>query len=301
MTVSLGDADVIRAWHLVSHEATKVVDSRLWKTQLLLHLHRHEPDQLNNFQTLQEEAERAAARLEASARHILEEFHELLGRTFSLERAHLEPVDSKRAQAIHEHCHYLGSARPEGLHLGLVSDREGDHATLLAVATLSPFDLRHITSQLPPGLLPGEILVLSRQVTFPWSPRNTATFTLSRIRRYLRESRPGVRMLFTFLDPNLGFSGATYRADNWARLGREHKKRYLYVDGNYVTDRHLIRTYGSAAWEKLAPILGCRLDRSRPPLAPLVLYGCFLDPSLSAKVASHPTWEVQPPNELVGN
>jgi hypothetical protein len=107
-------------------------------------------------------------------------------------------------------------------------------------------------------------------------------------------------MLLTYLDPNLGFRGTVYRATNWVLFGREKKTRYLYLDDNYVTDRRMIKEYGTADLLKLRPLLGSRITSSHEPLRPLELYIYFLDSEDRSRHNQSSVHEFTPPSELVG-
>jgi hypothetical protein len=195
---------------------------------------------------------------------------------------------------IHQTCHYLQSVRPDGLHLGLYTNDE----TLLALATLSPFDLDHIDPHLPHEIKDKNILVLSRFITFDWSPQNTASYTLGQVARWLRRERPGISAIFTYLDPNAGFDGSIYKAVNAQLLGYEHKKRYLYLDRDYVTDREMIRRFGTAKIDKVRTFVGDRIESSSVPLESLRMY---LIP-VSHVTDNSESWDIKvdPPESLVG-
>jgi len=299
MTVEIAESDLARAWQGFPQLPARGVTFPLWKAHVLLHLHRHDEGQRVCPDLLAEEGHRTVTRLAASAQGLPGDFLPAPGGAFTLAEGHLVQVAPELAAPLHRHFHYLGSPRADGLHLGLACGQSTRHA-LLGLVTLSTFDLEHLAGPILPPVRACEVLVLSRLVAFPWSPRNTASFMLARLREYLRQCRPAVRVLLTYLDPNLGFTGATYRADNWVLLGRECKKRYLYLDREYVTDRDLIRRHGTADFAKLRPLLGSRLEQSRRPLEPLVLYGRFLDRHLGKEIMARTPREVQPPCELVG-
>jgi hypothetical protein len=203
--------------------------------------------------------------------------------SIDLHRTHLDSVDSDLAQAIHKAFHYLGSPRHEGIHLGLYAESSGSRRRrLVSLATLSPFDLWHVKDALPFGIRPEEFLVLSRLFAFASAPPNAVSFTLGRVFAWLKDRKPQVKALLSYLNPNLGFHGTVYKATNWKLLGSEAKSRYLYIGGNYVTDRYAIRTYGTADVVKLTGILGPVFSTSVQPLHPLQLFIYFLDPSLRA-------------------
>jgi hypothetical protein len=170
----------------------------------------------------------------------------------------------------------------------------------MSLVSLSPFDLWHIREALPYTIHPEEVLVLSRLFAYDTAPPNTVSFTLGRVFAWLQSHMPPIKALISYLNPNLGFRGTVYKATNWRLLGEEAKSRYLYIGGNYVTDRYAIKTYGTADARKLANVLGSAISTSVRQLLPLQIFIYFLDPSLRA--AAPPTFgnHFVPDSALVG-
>jgi hypothetical protein len=169
-------------------------------------------------------------------------------------------VEEPLATMVMKRLHYLHSPRWESVHLGSYTS-EGRLAALVSV---SPLDLGTIVAALPPDVAADETLVVSRVFAFDWAPRNAISHLLASVERRLREERPEVRLLLTYLNPNLGFDGASYRAANWMLFGHEAGTRYGYLDDNYITDREIS---GLPAADRR------RVVYSLMPLAPLVLFG----------------------------
>jgi hypothetical protein len=141
----------------------------------------------------------------------------------------VELVDPDSARFIHQTYHYLGSYREDGIHLGLYTTLENSRDwSLLSIATLSPFDLSHMIAALPSGIAPEQTMVLSRLFAFNWCPRNTISYMLGRVFEWIKEELPGIKLLVTYLNPNLGFDGSVYKATNWILLGLE-KKTAVFV------------------------------------------------------------------------
>lgn len=172
----------------------------------------------------------------------------------TVERAHAAP--------ILDHFHYLRSARRDSLTIGALHD-----GRVAALCCFSPLDLPAVADRLPVDR-PTEAMVVSRVFAFDWAPRNVVSYTLARAAAILGETRPDVRLLLTYLNPNMGFSGASYRSANWVPLGIETGTRYAYLDERYVTDRELVR---------LPPSDRARVEFSKMPLRPLVLLCRLLD------------------------
>jgi hypothetical protein len=209
-------------------------------------------------------------------------------------------VDEALAHFVQKTHHYLGSPRMSSLNLGLFApnpDCRGE--TLLAIATFSKFDLSHMFGLLPVGVEVDQVLVLSRFFAFNGCPPNTPSFALSRMFDWLRRRDSNLKMVFSYLNPNLGFRGTIYRASNWRLMGLERKERYLYLDGNYVTDRCMIDLFGTAKFELLKPILGERLERSKFNLLPLEVYAYALDLRLRKEAQRIPIQDFAPNPILV--
>lgn len=201
-----------------------------------------------------------------------------------LDHSRIAHVDESLADLIHESYHYLGSPRKESMHLGLYAREFGiSRESLAAVGTFSRFDLSHMSDSLPAKISGDQVLVLSRFFAFHGSPRNTVSFAMSRMLRYVSEQSPHVKLILSYLNPNLGFTGASYRASNWSLFGIERKERYLFLDGRYVTDREMVSSYGTAKYDILKKHLGDRLERSKGLLKPLHVYAYYLDRSLRRK------------------
>jgi hypothetical protein len=226
--------------------------------QVLLHLPRLDPDSLGGAAPLRAEIERLAARLitrqapfERWARQLPLE---------SLERDSLvfAPCRAEVARVIHERFHYIGSFR-EGRHLALFHSRAADIP--LALATLSRMDIGNLTPFFPSAEARRQVLVLSRLFAFDWAPRNTVSYLLGQTYKFARARLPKVESLLTYLNPNLGFTGASYQASNWNTF-LEVPARYAYLDGNYITFRAIL---------ELAPSARRSVRYSRVPLEPLKL------------------------------
>jgi len=61
-------------------------------------------------------------------------------------------------------------------------------------------------------------------------------------------------------------------------IAEESKQRYLYRDSSYVTDREVLRAYGTNDYEALRSMLGSRIERSQHSLSPLQVLGHALGP-----------------------
>ncbi len=216
-----------------------------------------------------------AARLAERFAHLRRPWKDCLpgpsGRDRSLSDLEFGPIPDEVAQPIHECFHYLSSFRPNSLNYGL---KLGEHDRWpIAIASLSPFDLVNTLPGLENhGLRGSEVMVLSRVFAFDPAPQNCISFLLSSVRNELKHAAPGIRALVTYLNPNLGFTGASYRADNWVLLGEEQNTRYLYHHGNYITDRVAQQLLGPGFESRIGSGASDEITRSLCPLRPLLLY-----------------------------
>jgi hypothetical protein len=135
-----------------------------------------------------------------------------------------------------------------------------------------------------PGNAGTKALMLSRAYATAWAPRNSLSRLIAIAVRELRTREPELNLLFTYLNPGIGFDGASYKAANWHLFGYEHGTRYAYLDADYVTDRDLTRSFGTSDTRKLEQMLGDRISFSRMPLPPLELYAFGLHSRLNASL-----------------
>jgi hypothetical protein len=252
-------------WGYAHMVARSGVDALSIGQQLSMHLPRLTAEEIASPDIVLDEACRLANRLCLLRREYQSEITPIAAPTLRSMRA--EVIDPSIAQIIFDRYHYLLSHRQDSLSLGLRAN-----STLkwpFAIACLSPFDLENLSSGLPNLQQREAVLVLSRVFAFPWAPRNSISYLLKQVRSYIRYAFPLVTRLVTYVNPSLGFRGTSYRADNWSQVGREVDTRYLYVDGNYRTDRSLAIEYGTASIPVLRSRLGERLQISRYALKPL--------------------------------
>jgi hypothetical protein len=174
-------------------------------------------------------------------------------------------ISEEDASLIIRKHHYLGASRRNSIHFGLgfasIVERK-----LCAVLTLSYYDLWHIP--LPPGVNPAQTRVISRIFAFDSAPKNAVSYLIGRVTRWLRQHEPLTRFILTYVNPAMGFSGASYRAANFLLYGYEMGTRYCYVDGLYITDRELEAQYGTSNPAALTTLLKDRFEvaKNLPPL-----------------------------------
>jgi hypothetical protein len=237
--------------------------------QLALHLPRLPVREIRDTACVVAEAERLAKRLHALRKEYLD-FIPKPAPDNPLLNYQCDFLAESVAQPILERFHYLLSFRPGGIYLGL-SDRTKD-SWPLAILSLSRFDLQNMYHGLPENVKPESVLVVSRVYAFNSTLSNSISFFMSRARELLRRTQPQITLLLTYLNPNVGFTGASYKADNWVVFGEESGTRYLYLDGDYKTDRFFWERFGSSDLVELKKVLGNRVSQSRFWLRPLQVF-----------------------------
>ena len=146
--------------------------------------------------------------------------------------------------------------------------------------SLSPFDLDHLSEGLPTLFHVHNAMVVSRVYSFNWAPKNSTSYLFGRVYDYLQSHYPNIEALFTYINPNMGFDGASFRAANWRLLGFEEGTRYTYLDGAYITERQMVQRFGTAHLQTLQPMFDHRIETTCIDLEPLWVFVYFLHKDL---------------------
>lgn len=242
-------------------------DILLARLRIGLQLPRFTVAELEDPQNISHEVDRVVARIQRESRtpDDLADSAERVHRhgTYDVRR-----VPASVAHHIHTAHHYIGTPRV-GLHYGLYHGKNESNAVPLCLLTFSDFDLPGVAALLPP-FDPTRALVLSRVFAFRSAPKNAFSFAFRRALTHLRGIMPGLEIVTTYVNPNLGLDGASYRAANWALVGDEPIS-YVYRDSEYTTERVLIDQYGPDVLSAIDRP-GSGLTRSRLPLLPLQVF-----------------------------
>ena len=176
-------------------------------------------------------------------------------------------VDPIIAHDVMQRFHYLRSPRTDGRAYGLSTNT----GRLVALCVSSPLDVGHICDLLAAHGRSCQLSrVVSRVFVFEGAPHNCISYLLSRATRV--ERRFGVTDFVTYVNPNMGFTGSSYRASGWQLLGDEPGTTYRYLDGRYTTDRRLVSDFGKQDDVTYRRLLGYRFAVSAMPLAPLRVF-----------------------------
>jgi hypothetical protein len=192
---------------------------------------------------------------------------------FILADLRFEQIEEERARPLLLNLHYLRTVRSGSLHLGLVEPVGG---LPVALCSLSVLEWPRLAGGLGRsiGLRREEVLDVSRVYSLDDAPANCISFLLARVRTWVRGNQPDITALTTVVDPNLGFTGSSYRAANWQQWMTIQARPYLYEDGWFVTPRQLRERYGTSNLQELKRLSKHRFERSRGPLSDSLLFGC---------------------------
>jgi len=187
------------------------------------------------------------------------------------------PFPPAQAETIFSSLHYLRSGRPGSLNFALIDPDDGLPVT---VCSVSPLEWRRIGAQIHArfGIPIGRIWDVSRVYSRNEAPPNAISFLLSRVRSALRREEHDVQLLITAVDPNLGFTGASYRAANWRRWFTVQARPYLYHERRYVSPRQLKHEFGTSNLAELQlRYPGHRFEQSRVRLLDSMIFCCRLN------------------------
>jgi hypothetical protein len=231
--------------------------------QLLLHLPRFSAEELGEASVIRAEAERLLSKIEL--RRLSNGFwrNRRSIDSFVKQDVSIRECNPQVARLIHESFHYIGSYHEGFAHLGLFHRQDEEFP--VALASLAPMDIHRLEARFPSAEDRKKVLVVSRVFAFDWAPRNTISSLLGGVRRWLRNNMPEVQSLLTFLNPNLGFTGTSFKASNW-KFYLEIEPASSYIDGDYVSYRALagfprdLRKNARRSLHHLAPLKLLRYD-----------------------------------------
>jgi hypothetical protein len=188
---------------------------------------------------------------------------------YTIKSLRFQVIPDAIAEDICRRFHYLGSPRWDVRSYGLV----GLEDEVVAIGMTTICDVDHLGRLSERAFGDPSPRVLARVFAFEGAPRNVLTRMFRFIGR--AEIEFGSRTLVTYVNPNLGFTGVSYRAGNWSSIGTEGPTVYRYLDGTYITDRELARQLGNvpATEPVLRDVFGDRYSRSRMSLRPLLVFG----------------------------
>jgi len=201
------------------------------KLRVLLQLPRFRWIDLYDEALIDEEIDRVAKKTVELQRGFQEWSRQETVDSLEKEKTEVSSADETTANIIHERFHYIGSSH-RGRHFALCCSGRNVPA---ALATVSGMDVQKLRNCLPHAQ--SKTLLLSRVFAFRWAPRNTLSYLLGAVTRRLKREGE-FSSVVTWINPNLGFQAAGYRAANW-RYWRSESATYRYLSGNYISARQL--------------------------------------------------------------
>jgi hypothetical protein len=195
---------------------------------------------------------------------------------FTLRDLIFEQIDSSRALPVLALLHYLRSTRPGSRFFALV---DPIHRLPVTLCSVSPLEWKRVAGQISAQFaIPKErIWDVSRVYSVDGAPPNAISLLLSKVRNYLRRDVFPASLIITAVDPNLGFTGCSYRAANWQQWMTVQARPYLYENGRYVTPRQLRERFGSSSLDELAAQYPGRFQRSKVRLLDSMIYCCRIN------------------------
>jgi hypothetical protein len=224
------------------------VDSRALSVRTLLHLPR-----VAGYSGLMPRRQ-VNAELARAARQLAEDVRattDLVPRgIFELRDLRFAQIPAKTAEPIISSRHYLRSARPDSLCFALLDPVQ--HLPV-SICSVSQMQWRRVASQINVqfGVPRERIWDVSRVYSCDSAPPNAISYLFARVRTALRSRDVGVELLTTAVDPNLGFTGASYRAANWQQWITIQARPYLYHNRVYASPRQLRQRFGTSAIAEL--------------------------------------------------
>jgi hypothetical protein len=197
-------------------------------------------------------------------------------REFALQDLVFAPIPAEGAEAVFGSLHYLKSARPGSLNFALLDPVGRLPVSLCGVA---PLESRRIGGQIGArfGVTPERVWQVSGVYSSRAAPPNAISFLLARVRGALRRRVDDVDLLVTAVDPNLGFTGVSYRAANWQPWLTVAPRPYLYHERRHVSPRQLRQRFGTSALAELqARYPRQRFEQSQAKLRDFLIFCCRL-------------------------
>jgi hypothetical protein len=176
------------------------------------------------------------------------------------------PLDDENAKIYHECFHYIGSYRP-GRHFAFQDRNSG---RIVCIGSIACFDLKHAEEKIAPDVDPRSAFMLSRFFKFRWAPEKTFSHFHGKLRLKLIKEFD-TKLMFSFVNPNLGFNTSSYKSANWTLFARETATRYMYLDRRYRTMRFFVSNYGTSDTDQLRKKLGHSFQVSTVNLKPMLL------------------------------
>jgi hypothetical protein len=256
--------------NIFSHARERAIDPLALRSRLLLNLPRLvTADGLPGERDIQQEILAVCDFLEESKRKYGREYTQSLEppeKPIALGDLEFGPLDVATAKMYHESFHYIGSYRP-GHHFAF---RDRNSGRIVCIGSVARFDLKHAEEKIAPHVDPQSVFVFSRFFAFRWAPKNTFSHFGGKLRRKLIKEHD-TKLMFSFINPNVGFDARSHKAAQWRDFAYEEGTRYMYLDGRYRTMRFFVENYGVSDPDQLKETLGNSFEVSTIDLRPMLI------------------------------
>ena len=188
-----------------------------------------------------------------------------------------ESFDGPTASKLFSSLHYLRSGRPGSQNFALLDPKDGRPVT---ICSLSPLEWKRVGNQIQAqfGIPRDKIWEISRVYSCDVAPPNAISFLLARVRGAVDRSERNISLLVTAVDPNLGFTGSSYRAANWQLWFTVQPRPYLYFDRRYASPRQLRQRFETSNLAELrAKHAYHRFEQSRACLLDSLIFCCRIN------------------------
>jgi hypothetical protein len=252
--------------NIFSQARERSIDPLTLRTQLLLHLPRLvTADRFPSEWDIQREILAVSDFLEENQRPYAQWLKQP-ETPIALSDLEFVSLDAEIAKIYHETLHYIGSYRP-GQHFAFLDRNSG---RIVCIGSVANFDLNHAGEQIARDVDARSVFVLSRFFAFRWAPQNTFSYFHGKLRLQLIKEFDA-KLMFSFINPNLGFNASSHKGAHWERFAYEKGTRYMYLDGRYQTMRFFVKNYGTSDAAKLKKKLGNSFELSTIDLHPMWL------------------------------
>ena len=260
--------------NIAAHKAR--VDPRALRVRTLLHLPRvATPSGQVNQRQIERELFHSARLLREEARTVRQLMPD---RKLALqELIFVEDFDTAIADKLFSSLHYLRSARPGSRNFALADPMDGRPVT---ICSISPLEWKKVGTWIHAqfGIPQEASWDVSRVYSCDAAPHNAISFLLSRVRGSLGRSARRINLLITAVDPNLGFTGSSYRAAGWKCWLTVQPRPYLYQDRRYASPRQLRQRFGTSNLAELkAQHPNHRFEYSRNLLLDSLIFCCRIN------------------------
>jgi hypothetical protein len=85
--------------------------------------------------------------------------------------------------------------------------------------------------------MPRQVVQLNRGACAHWTPKNTASYLISRTYKMLKDD--GVKLILAYCTREAGEIGTIYQALNWEYVGETSPSKTYFLDNHWVSERTL--------------------------------------------------------------